>query len=118
MRHLIKFTLILLMLAPIACRSNRSEENIEQEAQEPQHTILYGIIADNYHTENGSINQGETLGKILARYGVSAVTVDKLDKVAKDVFPLNKIKADWITLFTRRMLLSMWYSVSATIQLP
>ena len=94
MRHLIKFTLILLMLAPIACRSNRSEENIEQEAQEPQHTILYGIIADNYHTENGSINQGETLGKILARYGVSAVTVDKLDKVAKDVFPLNKIKAD------------------------
>ena len=94
MRHLIKFTLILLMLVPIACRSNRSEENIEQEAQEPQHTILYGIIADNYHTENGSINQGETLGKILARYGVSAVTVDKLDKVAKEVFPLNKIKAD------------------------
>ena len=94
MRDLIKFTIILLMLVPIACRSNRSEENIEQEAQEPQHTILYGIIADNYHTENGSINQGETLGKILARYGVSAVTVDKLDKVAKDVFPLNKIKAD------------------------
>ena len=94
MRHLIKFTLILLMLVPIACRSNRSEENIEQEAQEPQHTILYGIIADNYHTENGSINQGETLGKILARYGVSAVTIDRLDKVAKDVFSLNKIKAD------------------------
>ena len=94
MRDLIKFTLILLMLAPIACRSNRADENTEQEAQEPQHTILYGIIADNYHTENGSINQGETLGKILARYGVSAVTVDKLDKVAKDVFPLNKIKAD------------------------
>ena len=57
-------------------------------------TILYGIIADNYRTENGSINQGETLGKILARYGVGASTVDKLDKVAKDVFPLRQIRAD------------------------
>lgn len=57
-------------------------------------TILYGIIADNYRTENGSINQGETLGKILARYGVGAATVDKLDKVAKDVFPLRQIRAD------------------------
>ena len=84
MRELIKFTIILLMLAPIACRNNRADENIDQQAQEPQHTILYGIIADNYHTEKGSINQGETLGKILARYGVSASTVDKLDKVAKE----------------------------------
>ena len=91
MRVLIKFTIILLMLAPIACRSNRADENIEQEAQEPQHTILYGIIADNYHTENGSINQGETLGKILARYGVSAVTVDKLDKVAKEVIYIKSL---------------------------
>ena len=93
MKHLIKFTLILLLLAPIACRNNNAEQNSEEAAQEPQHTILYGIIADNYHTESAKIAQGETLGKILARYGVSAATVDKLDKVAKEVFPLNKIQA-------------------------
>lgn len=93
MKRLIKFTLILLLLAPMACRNNKAEESPTQEAQEPQHTILYGIIADNYRTENGTINQGETLGKILARYGVGATTVDKLDKAAKDVFALNKIKA-------------------------
>ncbi len=93
MKRIINFILILMLMVPVACRNNSTEESLEQEAQEPQHTILYGIIADNYHTENGTINQGETLGKILARYGVGATTVDKLDKAAKDVFPLNKINA-------------------------
>ena len=55
--------------------------------------MLYGIIADDYTTESGTIAQGETLGKILARYGVSAATVDRLDKAAKDVFPLRQIRA-------------------------
>ncbi len=93
MKHLINLTLTLLLLTPIACRNNKSENTASQEAQEPQHTILYGIIADNYHTESNSIAQGETLGKILARYGVSATMVDRLDKAAKEVFPLNKIQA-------------------------
>lgn len=93
MKRLLNFILILLLLTPMACRNRNTEESAEPETQEPQHTILYGIIADNYHTENGTISQGETLGKILARYGVGATVVDKLDKVAKDVFPLNKIKA-------------------------
>ncbi len=93
MKRIINFTLILLLFLPIACRNN-SGENTKQEEQEIQPTILYGIIADNYRTENGTIASGETLGKILARYGVGATTVDKLDKVAKDVFPLRQIRAD------------------------
>ena len=93
MKRLINLTLTLLLLTPIACHNNKSENTASQEAQEPQHTILYGIIADNYHTESSTIAQGETLGKILARYGVSATMVDRLDKAAKEVFPLNKIQA-------------------------
>ncbi|MBR5138816.1 MAG: M23 family metallopeptidase [Alistipes sp.] len=93
MRRFINLTFILLLLTPIACRNN-SNETCQQEEQVVEPTILYGIVADNYRTEYGSINQGETLGKILARYGVGASTVDKLDKVAKDVFPLRQIRAD------------------------
>lgn len=93
MKRFLNLTLILSLLALVACRSNNAEEAASEQTQEPQHTIIYGIIADNYHTESNTINQGETLGKILARYGVGATTVDRLDKVAKDVFPLNKIKA-------------------------
>ena len=86
---------IIIALAPLAaCNRNAAGEQEQQAEVEEQHTILYGIIADDYKVENGKIGQGETLGKILARYGVSAVTVDKLDKASKDIFPLRQIRAD------------------------
>ena len=93
MRRFIFFTLATLALFAASCNRQTNQEEQQAEAEEPQHTILYGIIADNYHTEQGEIGQGETLGKILARYGVSATTVDKLDKAAKDIFPLRQIRA-------------------------
>lgn len=93
MRRFIFFTLATLALFAVSCNKQANQEEQQAEVEEPQHTILYGIIADNYRTEQGEIGQGETLGKILARYGVSATTVDKLDKVAKDIFPLRQIRA-------------------------
>ncbi len=93
MRRFIFFTLATLALCAASCNKQANQEEQQAEVEEPQHTILYGIIADNYRTEQGEIGQGETLGKILARYGVSATTVDKLDKAAKDIFPLRQIRA-------------------------
>ena len=93
MRRFIFFTLATLALFAVSCNRQANQEEQKAEVEEPQHTILYGIIADNYRTEQGEIGQGETLGKILARYGVSATTVDKLDKAAKDIFPLRQIRA-------------------------
>ncbi len=93
MRQFIFFTLATLALFAASCNRQANEEEQQAEVEEPQHTILYGIIADNYRTEQGEIGQGETLGKILARYGVSASTVDKLDKASKDIFPLRQIRA-------------------------
>ena len=93
MRRFIFFTLATLALFAVSCNKQANQEEQQAEVEEPQHTILYGIIADNYRTEQGEIGQGETLGKILARYGVSATTVDKLDKAAKDIFPLRQIRA-------------------------
>lgn len=93
MRRFIFFTLATLALFLASCNRQANQEEQQAEVEEPQHTILYGIIADNYRTEEGEIGQGETLGKILARYGVSATTVDKLDKAAKDIFPLRQIRA-------------------------
>ena len=93
MRRFIFFTLATLALFAVSCNKQANQEEQQAEVEEPQHTILYGIIADNYRTEQGEIGHGETLGKILARYGVSATTVDKLDKAAKDIFPLRQIRA-------------------------
>ena len=94
MQRFIYLTFILLTLATTACRNERSADADSQAAEEPQHTILYGIIADNYRTESGTIAQGETLGKLLGRYGVTAAAVDRLDKAAKEIFPLRQIRAD------------------------
>lgn len=92
MKRFLEITILSLLAALTACRSGNTPAE-ETAAEEPQHTLLYGIIADNYRTEQGTVGNGETLGKILNRYGVSAVTVDRLDKAAKDVFPLRQIRA-------------------------
>jgi len=90
MRRLIFYT--ILLAATIVCSCNKTSE--KEAVAEEQHTILYGIIADDYRTETNTIKQGETLGTILNRYGVSAYTIDRLDKASREIFPLRQIRAD------------------------
>mgnify|MGYP001153392015 CR=1 FL=1 len=75
-----------------ACSRTQQQETAGEEAAE-QHNIVYGINADNYRTETGEVGSGETLGKILNGFGVSALTIDRLDKASKDIFPLRNIRA-------------------------
>lgn len=95
MKHLFRTIItVTTLLAAYACGGKGAQEEAGPEAAaEPVHDIRFGIIADNYRTEEGEIANGETLGKILARYGVSAAMVDKLDKASKDIFPLRQIRA-------------------------
>ena len=79
-------------LAAGACSRTQQQETAGEEAAE-QHNIVYGINADNYRTETGEVGSGETLGKILNGFGVSALTIDRLDKASKDIFPLRNIRA-------------------------
>lgn len=89
-----QFIIYISTLAFILLSACKAEQKAEQEAEEPQHTILYGIIADDYRTEQGRIASGETMGTILNRYGVSPVMIDKLDKASREIFPLRQIRAD------------------------
>lgn len=89
MKAIIHFTLCTLLFAAGSCSRNSSAE---AEAEE-HHNILFGINADNYRTETAEILSGETIGKILNNYGVSAVDIDRLDKAAAEVFPLRNIRA-------------------------
>ena len=74
----------------MACRSEQATEAVA----EPEPTIVYGIVADDYRLERDTVGRGETLGVILNRYGVSAATIDRLDKTAREIFPLRHIRAD------------------------
>lgn len=99
------FTAAALLMLGVACGGGSSEnkgndENTTIENIEP--TLLYGIDIEGYTIENDTVRIGETVGGILGRRGISAVMVDRLDKAAKEVFPLRQIRADnAYTTFTR-----------------
>lgn len=118
----LKFLIALLFVGVVACGGGSNDKgaaegelngggetaadgksaagNSTTTPKEP--TILYGIEADNYAVEDFKIESGETVGKILNRYGISASKIDQLDKAAKEVFPLNKLQAGkQYTLFLR-----------------
>lgn len=96
----------MLLLMGVACGGGSSEnqsneDNLQEElVKEPE--LLYGINIEGYTIENDTVRLDETVGGILGRRGISAVTVDRLDKAAKDIFPLRQIRADnAYTTFTR-----------------
>ncbi len=95
---------LLLTLLVVGCggfsAEKKSGNKTNEVAVEP--TYLYGINIDGYEIANDTVRMGETVGGILGRRGISAVTVDKLDKESKEIFPLRKIRADnAYTTFTR-----------------
>lgn len=95
---------MLVAMVATACGGNSAES--EQEgttvAEEVEPRIIYGIAVDDYRTTEGVVASGQTVGTLLAPYGVSAVTIDRLDKAAAEVFPLRQIRAgNRYTMFTR-----------------
>lgn len=103
--NIIKYiSTLLLLLFAVGCIGGSTEtkgDNIaSEEVVEP--TYLYGIDIEGYEIVNDTVRMGETVGGILGRRGISAATVDRLDKESKDIFPLRKIRADnAYTTFTR-----------------
>ncbi len=95
---------LLLTLMIVGCgggsTETKSTDTVNVEVKEPEY--LYGINIDGYIIENDTVRSGETVGGILGRRGISAVTVDRLDKESNEIFPLKKIRADnAYTTFTR-----------------
>ncbi|MBO7263969.1 MAG: peptidoglycan DD-metalloendopeptidase family protein [Alistipes sp.] len=99
-----QISILLLAFTVVGCgggsTEKESENIVNEEVVAP--TYLYGIDIEGYEIVNDTVRMGETVGGILGRRGVSAVTVDRLDKASKDIFPLRKIRADnAYTTFTR-----------------
>lgn len=80
----------LLLVALTACSGSKNEA--AEEAVEAPKDIRYGIDADLYRLETGEVQEGETVGRILNGFGVSARLIDKLDKASKEAFPLRNIR--------------------------
>lgn len=100
---MLRLSALLIAALTTACGGNSAEsEQPEEVAEQTQPRIIYGIPVDEYKSTQGKVESGQTLGSILSPYGVSAVTIDRLDKAAADVFPLRQIRAgNAYTMFTR-----------------
>ncbi len=90
MKRLIYFAPLFLLLSLTSCSSDGSTE---KQAEKTPRNLLYGIDIDSYRIESGEVGNGETMGKILNSYGVSAANIDKLDRTSKNIFPLRNIRA-------------------------
>lgn len=91
MKNLKTLLCALLLVGATAC--GRQPANTGEAESEAPENLLYGINADDYRTETGEVGNGETMGGILNRYGISALVVDRLDKTSREVFPLRNIRA-------------------------
>ncbi|MFI3282224.1 MAG: peptidoglycan DD-metalloendopeptidase family protein [Rikenellaceae bacterium] len=69
-----------------------SKESEKEKIVEPPKVLKYGVDIDGYTLESNDIAMGQTMGALLGKYGISAYTVDKLDRAAKEIFPLKKIR--------------------------
>lgn len=94
MNHLIRTAALAAILYIAGCSSRTpAPEASPLQEEAPAGNRLFGIDADAYRVERNPIASGQTLGKILSDYGVPAARIDRLDKIAKEVFPLSGIRA-------------------------
>lgn len=89
--RLLPFLCASLLLAA-GCSRSRSAADTPEEEKRPVR-LVYGIDADRYRLETGEVQSGETVGRILSGFGVSAAQIDRLDKASKERFPLRNIRA-------------------------
>ena len=61
---------VIALSVIFSCNRNTTEQQEQQQEQEPQHTILYGIIADDYKIENNDIRINNTTGD---RYNLNKI---------------------------------------------
>ncbi len=87
MRKIILIFAVSLVALAVGCDRKNKTSVAEQR------TLVYGIIADDYNLERGEVRNGQTLGAILDNFGISARTIDQLDRAAREIFPLRQIRA-------------------------
>lgn len=65
----------------------------QEEEQEVERNIVFGIDADGYELDKCTVERGDTWSKILDSYGIDGQRINRLDKLAADVCPLRQIRA-------------------------
>ena len=93
---------LAIIAVAAGCRSRTHGDKQHDRKTEKEHDIRFGIDTEGYTLETRTVRDGQTLGGILASCGIGAAKVDRLDRKARSVFPLNRIRSgNRYTLFLR-----------------
>lgn len=94
-KYIIPAIAVVLIATIVIVKFTRTEysETEENEELEQEVQLLYGIESDNYNINEGTIEEGETLGAILNRFGVTPQQIDKIAKQSEDVFSVKNMRA-------------------------
>lgn len=86
------FLLILPLLLASCGRTIRPTENDEQTVREIRYE--YGIPVDSFRIVTHTVQNGETLGGILARLGASKETITGLLALPRDTFDMRSLRPE------------------------
>ncbi len=82
--------LVALAMLITDCRGKRDKVADEPEREIP---TLYGIPYEDYELVEAMVDRNETMGKILANFGIGAGMVYRIEQACKDTFDLRKVRA-------------------------
>ena len=85
--------LIILIVILSGKKSRPDVLDAQDEIIEEEPPTRYGIVLGDHYIEEGEIRNGEHLGGILGRYGISARGVDSLVRCCDGVFDIRTIRA-------------------------
>lgn len=99
MKRLYVYSAAIMAMLSMACGGGSSDnENNDTEVVDTVEIVepeyLFGIDITPYDVVTDTIRQGETLGVLLGRHGISASRVDQLERKADSIFPLRQIRYD------------------------
>ncbi len=86
------FMASLLLLISSSCNQT-SDNSREEVAIEKVVEMRYGIPIEGYDIRIAKVRQGQTMGNIMGGYGRSALDIDRLDRAARELFPLRNMRA-------------------------
>lgn len=88
---MVKKTLFLAAFTVIFAACNTISE--DEKTVQPEPTFAYGIQIDSLNLVQGEIKPGQAISSLFAQLGASAVAINQLNVVPKEVFDVRNVRA-------------------------
>ncbi len=89
--------LYYIFLSTLCCSCvGDGETTSSNENQTPEVVEVvkrYGIPVEGYQITENRVRSGQTMGNIMSSHGRTPLDIDRLDRAAKEIFPLKNMKA-------------------------